>query len=117
MRYIELNPVRAGMAVDPGDYRWSSYRHRVDGSTPEWLFNPPEYCRLGTSPETCALAYRALFNQPLADHDIAAIRMHLNKDCALGSGKFQDEIERIFGRRTRIALQGIPRKQKNDDEK
>ena len=26
LRYIELNPVRAGMVKDPGDYRWSSYR-------------------------------------------------------------------------------------------
>ncbi len=25
MRYIELNPVRAGMCVDPVEYRWSSY--------------------------------------------------------------------------------------------
>ena len=24
MRYIELNPVRAGMVIDPGDYPWSS---------------------------------------------------------------------------------------------
>jgi hypothetical protein len=22
---VELNPVRAGIAADPGDYRWSSY--------------------------------------------------------------------------------------------
>jgi putative transposase len=26
LRYIELNPVRAGLVKDPGDYRWSSYR-------------------------------------------------------------------------------------------
>lgn len=25
-RYIELNPVRAGMVGDPADYHWSSYR-------------------------------------------------------------------------------------------
>ena len=25
-RFIELNPVRAGMVSDPADYRWSSYR-------------------------------------------------------------------------------------------
>ena len=25
-RYIELNPVRADMVNDPGEYRWSSYR-------------------------------------------------------------------------------------------
>ena len=25
-RYIELNPVRAGMVADPSDYKWSSYQ-------------------------------------------------------------------------------------------
>jgi REP element-mobilizing transposase RayT len=29
--YIDLNPVRAGMAADPADYRWSSYGEAVGG--------------------------------------------------------------------------------------
>lgn len=37
-RYIVLNPVRAGLAVDAGDYPWSSYRATVGHSPrPEWL--------------------------------------------------------------------------------
>jgi putative transposase len=31
MRYIELNPVRAGMVAHPGEYRWSSYRANAQG--------------------------------------------------------------------------------------
>ena len=27
LRYIEANPVRAGLVADPRDYRWSSYGH------------------------------------------------------------------------------------------
>ena len=30
-RYIELNPVRAGMTTDPADYRWSSHCHNASG--------------------------------------------------------------------------------------
>jgi putative transposase len=30
-RYIELNPVRAGMVADPAAYPWSSYRHNALG--------------------------------------------------------------------------------------
>lgn len=30
-RYIELNPVRAGMVSHPGDYPWSSYRSNALG--------------------------------------------------------------------------------------
>jgi len=29
--YIDLNPVRAGMAADPADYRWSSYGEAMGG--------------------------------------------------------------------------------------
>ena len=31
-RYVELNPVRAGMVSSPIDYRWSSYRYKVNGN-------------------------------------------------------------------------------------
>lgn len=32
INYIEVNPVRAGLASSPGDYLWSSYRDRVFGN-------------------------------------------------------------------------------------
>ena len=31
-RYLELHPVRDGLAEDPGAYRWSSYSKNTDGS-------------------------------------------------------------------------------------
>lgn len=31
-RYIHLNPVRAGIVKEPGEYRWSSYREYIHGS-------------------------------------------------------------------------------------
>lgn len=38
LRYVVLNPVRAGMVRDPGDYRWSSYRATAGQcDAPEWL--------------------------------------------------------------------------------
>jgi putative transposase len=30
-RYIEVNPIRAGLVKHPGEYPWSSYRHNVLG--------------------------------------------------------------------------------------
>lgn len=30
-RYIEMNPVRAGMVEHPAEYRWSSYRANAQG--------------------------------------------------------------------------------------
>lgn len=74
------------------------------------LAEPEEYRRLAASPDRRALAYREQFKQPLTAYDLEAIRTHLNKDCALGSSKFQDEIEIVAGRRAKIAPQGRPKK-------
>ncbi|MES9857122.1 MAG: transposase [Sedimenticola sp.] len=37
-RYVVLNPVRAGMVGDPGDWSWSSYMAMIGKTTPDkWL--------------------------------------------------------------------------------
>lgn len=40
MRYIEMNPVRVGMMVNPADYPWSSHQRNARGDTgrnADWL--------------------------------------------------------------------------------
>lgn len=46
-RYIELNPVRAGMVDDPAHYRWSSYRAHALGQSDARLVPNPLYLALG----------------------------------------------------------------------
>jgi putative transposase len=60
-RYIELNPVRAGMVKDPADYSWSSYQcnglgKKTDLLTPHFLF-----LALGKDEKERMLSYRGLF--------------------------------------------------------
>jgi putative transposase len=110
MRYIELNPVRAGVASSPADYRWSSFHsnaglERNDGSQPH-----PEYLRLGVGRDVHA-GYRELFRTSIDTEDIRAIRLHINKDCVLGSERFQTEIAVMLGRRAHVAPVGRPRKE------
>ena len=58
MRYIELNPVRAGMTSHPRDYEWSSYRANAE-LEPDPLVTPhPLYCRLAGSAAGRAASYR-----------------------------------------------------------
>jgi putative transposase len=45
-RYIELNPVRAGMVQAPGDYPWSSYRGNALGEAHPVLAPHPVYSAL-----------------------------------------------------------------------
>jgi putative transposase len=81
------------MVTDPGDYHWSSYLSHAGDDAMNWLTEPEEYHRLAGSSEARVLACRQLFKQPLAPYDLEGIRAHLNKDRALGSSKFQEEIE------------------------
>ena len=45
-RYIEMNPVRAGLVAQPEHYRWSSYRENVGLSERRMLSPHPEYLAL-----------------------------------------------------------------------
>ena len=40
-RYIELNPVRAGIVSNPEHYRWSSYRSNARGNVSDLCTPPP----------------------------------------------------------------------------
>lgn len=71
-RYIELNPVRAGMVSRPEEYRWSSYGVNGWGDT-GWLTPHAEYLRLGGCVEERAHAYRELFRYQLCDEDLHLI--------------------------------------------
>jgi hypothetical protein len=52
-RYIELNPVRAGMVDDPANYRWTSYRRHAFGEADARLtlraLPKPRYERWGAT--------------------------------------------------------------------
>jgi putative transposase len=59
-RYIELNPVRAGMVARPEDYPWSSCRDKVGLRHTAWLDVDPCYQGLGGTPKERARRYHAL---------------------------------------------------------
>jgi putative transposase len=89
MRYIELNPVRAGIVRHPGLYRWSSYRHHVGEETRAELTLHDEYLRLGPTPADRASAYAALVQETLSDDDLARIRKYVNQNRGLGGLEFE----------------------------
>lgn len=61
MRYIELNPVRAGLVRDPAEYRRSSYRANALGEADALVTPHAVYCALGRNPAERRAAYRAGF--------------------------------------------------------
>ena len=82
-RYIELNPVRAGVVRYPGNYRWSSYRCNAEGRA-DALVTPHElYQRLGTTPVVRRQAYLGLFGEQMGEVAIARIRSAINAERTL----------------------------------
>ena len=77
-RYIELNPVRAGMVKFPGNYRWSSYRCNADGRGDGMVTPHPLYQRLGGTQGERRQAYQRLFDEPLAERRVTQIRAAIN---------------------------------------
>lgn len=95
-RYIELNPVRAGMARDPAEYTWSSYRAHAFGKR-AGLWQPhPEYLALGKTTAERRAAYRRFFAQDVSGRVTKDIRDSLNKGLALGNSRFRVEIEQLI---------------------
>jgi putative transposase len=109
-RYIELNPVRAGMTADACNYPWSSHAANALGR-PDPLVTPhPTYIALGAYPSERHAAYRALVTQDLTIEDLEVIRLHLQRQHAFGSDRFRAAIENQLQRRAGPAKIGRPRK-------
>ena len=113
MRYIELNPMRAGMVAVPEDYPWSSYRRNTlgeGGTNADWLSSHEEYSRLGLDDADRQKTYRALFDTAIDQGDLAEIRDCTHKGWALGGERFRAEIEALGQRQAASKGVGRPRK-------
>lgn len=107
-RYIESNPVRAGIVAHPGAYPWSSHSVNAEGRLDAAIVPHEQYLRLGNSEETRRAAYRELFASYPDGEIVAAIRSATNGNVALGTRRFQDEIGAALGRRAHPGKPGRP---------
>ena len=107
-RYIELNPVRACMVDDPGQYRWSSYRSNGLQQLERRLTPHLLYQSLGNSPETRSAAYRELFRPQLDAEAAETIREALRLGMPLGNERFAESICRQLGIRRNTGQRGRP---------
>jgi putative transposase len=109
-RYIEHNPVRAGLAPDAGCYPWSSHRHYANGRDDHLITEHFVYAGLAAAPAERCATYQSLFATSLDERLVARIREAINTDSALGSETFMDEMEAKLGRSVRPPTRGRPTK-------
>ncbi|HET7672741.1 MAG TPA: transposase [Burkholderiales bacterium] len=107
-RYIELNPVRAGLVSAPADYRWTSYRHHAHGITDALVTAHELVERLGLDDDARREAYRDLFRDPMEHAVIERIREATNRGWPLGGEDFLSRVEAKLGRSVRPPKRGRP---------
>ncbi len=114
-RYIELNPVRAGMVMKPQDYRWSSYHANGLGRTNTLITPHDQYRRIALTDAARIESYRALFRAHVDETLTDEIREATNGNTVLGGKRFQAQIAKALGRRVVRGVAGRP--PMRDDEK
>lgn len=109
-RYIELNPVRAGVVGEPSSYPWSSYGCNALGVPDPVVVPHLEYVELGNYPEQRMRAYRQLFAVDIEPGIEQEIRTYIQQQRALGSPEFQQRVEAMLGRYAKARPAHRPRR-------
>lgn len=113
-RYIELNPVRAGLARDPADYPYSSYACNALGRADPVVAPHEVYLALGRDAKSRLAAYRAMFSNVIEERDLAVIRESTDACRVAGSEDFRARVEVETGRRVGGGKRGRPRRHGKD---
>ena len=87
-RYIELNPVRAGLVSHPGEFAWCSYRANALGADDRLTVPHSEYLALGSDDASRRRIYLSLFDEALQPSLIQSIREATSGGYPLGSEAF-----------------------------
>lgn len=111
-RYIELNPVRAGIVADPVRYRWTSYPFHAFGRPNAMLTPSIAYFALGESPIERQATYRQTCGTTMDDKIVENMRSAFSRSLPLGDDGFVESIERATGVPCRMQSPGRPRTSK-----
>ena len=74
MRYVELNPVRAGLVTRPEEYRWSSYRFHGLGLRDDLIVPHSLYLALGNAAAVRQQCWGAVCREALSAEQLAEVR-------------------------------------------
>jgi putative transposase len=111
LRYIEANPLRAGLVRDLADYRWSSYAAHGLGQADDLLSDVPVWARLGQTEAARRGRWRAWVHEPLGERELAAVRKSVTSGRPYGSPAWVEGIARRLAINLSPRPRGRPRKQ------
>lgn len=108
MVYMDMNPVRAGIAQAAADYPWSSHRHYI-GLRDDKLVTPhPLYWTLGNTPFAREAAYAELVAAGIGQDQQQALTNSALQGWALGESDYVRDLQKRTARRVTKAKAGRP---------
>ncbi len=112
LRYIEANPLRAGIVRDAGQYRWSSFGAHGLGQVDPLLDELALYQELGRERTTRCTRWHELVHTGLPDADLAALRRCARTGQPYGSEVWVQRMAKHMGIRLSLRKRGRPAKKK-----
>lgn len=111
IRYIELNPVRAGMVAAAEDFRWSSVHAHLGAACDPLLTLHPVYLALGPDTQRRAAAYAQWLRAGIDTEELQSLRQYMAQERALGNPRFQAMVEKTLNRPVACRARGRPRRE------
>lgn len=108
MAYIDLNPVRAGMVSQPGDYPWSTYGHYAGQRTDKLIMPHALVWELGNTPFAREAAYAELVRAGINAVQQTALTDSALRGWALGEPDFVADLQKRTPRRVAKSSAGRP---------
>ena len=105
LRYLEDNPLRAGMVLAPDDYPWSSYLPHGQGCADALLNELPVALRVRGDAAARQRWWRKWVHTPLNEKELSAVRPPVASGRPLGSPSWTERLARQLN----IALSTRPR--------
>ena len=101
-RYVELNPLRAGLVTDAAAWPWSSARPHLSGRDDALVQVAPLLAMVAD--------WRGFLDSAMPGEQLRELREHARTGYPLGNTEFVERLERAAGRSLRPGKPGRPRK-------
>jgi putative transposase len=110
LRYIEANPLRAGIVENAADYRWSSYLLHGTGAADALVDRLSTYEELSPNPKTRQRKWALKVHQPLEEATLARVRLSTASGLPMGAKAWVDRLAKRLDLDLTIRPRGRPRK-------